>query len=199
MWHLLKSGFHVSNSGEPRPQGDPDSPTHLYPSPLHRPYHAHLRSLSLTWTRSGSWKESNFRTGRKATSASSNHVRHVASFPARPRPARNWRRFGRGLAGNPGTWRLKPACGRGFASPTQPFSVPNPGVGPPGSWFPSGPAWGSSLRCVCLIQEEMLQFPCSTAFCEPASSQVEALGTPAKWPALCYAPAIRQWKKQVSS
>lgn len=56
-----------------------------------------VSAACLTWARSGSPKECNFRAGHKAISASANHARQVASLPARPRRASSWRRFEKGL------------------------------------------------------------------------------------------------------
>lgn len=147
--HLLKSGFHVSKSREPSPQRDPDHSTHLYPSPLRCPHHAHLSSLSLTWTRSGSRKEGNFRAGRKAICASANHARQVASLPARPNHVRNRRHFGRGLQ-EPGSLEFK-ACQRAeLCLPHPPLLCGEPDC-PLGPSYQSSPRWVSLGRGCCVI------------------------------------------------
>lgn len=124
-----------------QPPTRPDHSTHLYPSPLRCPHHAHLSSLSLTWTRSGSRKEGNFRAGRKAICASANHARRVASFPARLNRMRNRRRFGRGLR-EPGSLEFKSCQRAELCLPDPPLICGEP-VCPPVPSYQSSPRWVS--------------------------------------------------------
>ena len=122
-----------------------------YPSPLRSPTRAHLTSLYLTWARSGSRKESNFRAGRKAISASTNHARQGASLPARPEACEKLEPLREGSAGNRETGDKSLSADGALLTPPTPQLSGAPASVLPAPRVPSRPRWVSLAGGCCAV------------------------------------------------